>query len=46
MVAGNWLDPDGLYRQYGTQKLSPRLVVIISHTVLTVCLKSSSISLL
>jgi len=23
MVAGNWLDPDGLYRQYGTQKAVP-----------------------
>lgn len=23
MVAGSWLDPDGLYRQYGTQKAVP-----------------------
>lgn len=23
MVAGNWLDPDGLYRQYGTSKAVP-----------------------
>src|SRR5689334_10340019 len=23
MVGGNWLDPDGLYRQYGTSKAVP-----------------------
>jgi len=26
MVAGSWLDPDGLYRQYGTQKAVPTTV--------------------